>query len=181
MSAAVIPLFDQMRSQIRLAPAARRLGRVASVTGLIVESDGPNVGLGELCTISSARNAFSVQAEVVGFRDEKALLMPLGPTAGLHAGCEVAATDRPSVPKADAALLGRVIDALGRPIDDLGPVALASAGETSAAPVHPLRRQRIKQPIATGVRALDAFAPSAAASVSAFSPARAWANPLSSA
>ena len=159
MNAAVIPLFEQMRSQLRHAPVARRLGRVAGVTGLIVESDGPHVGLGELCTISSSRSAFSVQAEVVGFRDEKALLMPLGPTAGLHAGCVVAATDFPSAPRADAALLGRVIDALGRPLDDLGPIALETAGETATAPVHPLRRQRIKQPIATGVRALDAFAP----------------------
>src|SRR5690606_3184022 len=123
-------------------------------TGLVIESDGPNVGLGELCRLRSDRGDFSVTAEVVGFRGEKVLLMPLGETTGLHAGCEVAACDKPPLPQAGPGLLGRVVDALGRPFDDLGAIP-TTRGDAAAANVpHPLRRRRIKDPFITGVRAL---------------------------
>ena len=85
----VSDLVATLRSQVRHAPAVRRLGRVAAVTGLVIESEGPNVGLGELCRLSSERDGFEVMAEVVGFRGERVLLMPLGDTAGLHPGCPV--------------------------------------------------------------------------------------------
>ena len=105
----VTPLIESLRLQVRTAPSARRLGRVTGITGLIIESEGPNVGLGEICMISSDREAISVMAEVVGFRGERVLLMPLGETGGLHPGCEVAAWDRPPLPVADEKLLGRVL------------------------------------------------------------------------
>ena len=71
-----------VRGQVQQAPTFSRYGRVASISGLIVESDGPNVGLGELCVLRSQRNAFEVLAEVVGFRAEKILLMALGDVGG---------------------------------------------------------------------------------------------------
>ena len=148
-----------LRSQVRHTPALRRLGRVTAVTGLIIESEGPNVGLGELCLLSSDRDSFEVLAEVVGFRGERVLLMPLGDTGGLHAGCAVTACDRPPLPLAGPALLGRVLDALGRPFDEHGPVPLHRAPGGAAKPPHPLRRQRIKDVFPTGVRALDVFTP----------------------
>lgn len=157
--AKVTPLFDALRSQVRAAPAARRLGRVTGITGLIIESEGPNVGLGELCKITSDRENFAVTAEVVGFRGERVLLMPLGETAGLHPGCEVAAADRPPLPIADESLLGRVLDALGRPLDGMGPVSVSRMDASATKPPHPLRRQRIKDVFVTGVRAIDAFIP----------------------
>lgn len=158
MSPDVTDFVSTLRTQVRHAPAVRRLGRVAAVTGLIIESEGPNVGLGELCLLSSERDRFEVMAEVVGFRGERVLLMPLGDTTGLHAGCPVAACDRPPLPVAGPALLGRVLDALGRPFDSLGPVPL-HRGATTNRPPHPLRRQRIKDVFPTGVRALDTFTP----------------------
>lgn len=151
-------LVSTLRSQVRHAPAVRRLGRVAAVAGLVIESDGPNVGLGELCQLRSERDGFEVLAEVVGFRGERVLLMPLGDTAGLHPGCPVAACDRPPLPVPGPALLGRVLDALGRPFDEHGPVPLHRA-PANARPPHPLRRQRIKDVFPTGVRALDVFTP----------------------
>ena len=84
----IAPFVDALRSQVRAIPAAQRLGSVTGVTGLIIESEGPNVGLGELCLLRSGRDDLSVLAEVVGFREHKVLLMPLGDTSGLHAGCE---------------------------------------------------------------------------------------------
>ena len=93
MNQTVGPLVDVLRSQVRHLPAVQRVGTVTGVAGLIIESDGPNVGLGELCLVRSSRDDFSVRAEVVGFREHRVLLMPLGDTAGLHVGCEVAAVN----------------------------------------------------------------------------------------
>ena len=154
----VTDFVQQLRTQVRHAPALRRMGRVVAVTGLIIESEGPNVGLGDLCLLKSEREEFEVMAEVVGFRAERVLLMPLGETAGLHAGCSVTACDRPPLPVAGPALLGRVLDALGRPFDSLGPVPL-HRNTGSGKPPHPLRRQRIHDTFPTGVRALDVFTP----------------------
>jgi flagellum-specific ATP synthase len=155
----VADFVSTLRSRVRHAPALRRLGRVTAVTGLIIESEGPNVGLGELCLLHSEREDFEVLAEVVGFRGERVLLMPLGDTGGLHAGCAVAACDRPPMPLPGPALLGRVFDALGRPFDEGGPVPLHRASGGAAKPPHPLRRQRIRDVFPTGVRSLDVFTP----------------------
>lgn len=159
MKTDVSDFVSTLRTQVRHAPAVRRLGRVTAVTGLVIESEGPNVGLGELCLLQSERDSFEVMAEVVGFRGERVLLMPLGETAGLHAGCPVTACDRPPMPQPGPALLGRVFDALGRPFDGFGPVPLHRAAAGNARPPHPLRRQRIKDVFPTGVRAVDVFTP----------------------
>jgi flagellum-specific ATP synthase len=152
-------MIEALRTQVRSLPAARRLGHVTGVTGLIIESEGPNVGLGELCQLRSERDNFSALAEVVGFRGERVLLMPLGEVAGLHAGCEVAACDRPPLPQIGPQLLGRILDALGKPYDGLGLLPTARAAISAAKPPHPLRRQRIRDAFVTGVRAIDAFIP----------------------
>jgi flagellum-specific ATP synthase len=159
MTSSVAPLVDVLRSQIRHLPPVQRVGTVTAVAGLIIESDGPNVGLGELCLVRSSRDNFSVRAEVVGFREHRVLLMPLGDMAGLHVGCEVAASDRPLVPRIGPELLGRVLDALGRPYDGLGLIPVERGAGPTGTPPHPLRRQRIRDPFVTGIRALDAFTP----------------------
>jgi flagellum-specific ATP synthase len=84
--------------------------------------------------------------------------MPLGDTAGLHEGCEVAAIDRPVLPTVGPGLLGRVLDALGRPYDGLGFLPTGMARRRTAPP-HPLQRGRIREALTTGVRALDTFVP----------------------
>jgi len=155
----VAPLIDTLRSQIRHLPPVQRVGAVTGVQGLIIESDGPNVGLGDLCQIRSPRSDFAVSAEVVGFREHRVLLMPLGDANGLHVGCEVVAWDRPPLPRTGPEMLGRVLDALGRPFDGLGLMPLDREANQNNTPPHPLRRQRIRTPFQTGVRALDAFTP----------------------
>lgn len=159
MSSQVSPLIDVLRTQINHLPTTQRIGTVSGVAGLIIESDGPNVGLGDLCLVRSSRVDFSVRAEVVGFREHRVLLMPLGDTAGLHVGCEVIAADRPALPRVGPEMLGRVLDALGRPYDGLGLLPLDRLPAKFTGPPHPLRRQRIKQPFVTGVRAIDSFIP----------------------
>jgi flagellum-specific ATP synthase len=159
MDSSVAPLVEVIRTQVRHLPPVQRLGTVIGVAGLVIESEGPNVGLGELCVIRSPRTNFSVRAEVVGFREHRVLLMPLGETSGLHVGCEVAASDRPPLPRPGPELLGRVLDALGRPFDGLGLLPLDRGTAQKSGPPHPLRRQRIRDPLETGVRTIDAFIP----------------------
>jgi flagellum-specific ATP synthase len=159
MTSSVAPLVDLLRLQVRHVPAVQRVGTVTGMAGLIIESEGPNVGLGDLCVVRSPRTEFTVQAEVVGFREHRVLLIPLGDTAGMHVGCEVAAYDRPPLPRPGPELLGRVLDAFGRPFDGLGLVPLERDPPRPAAPPHPLRRQRIREPLATGIRTIDALIP----------------------
>ena len=159
MTASVAPMIDALRTQVRHLPSVQRVGTVIGVAGLVIESEGPNVGLGDFCLVRSPRADFSVRAEVVGFRDHRVLLMPLGDTAGLHVGCEVAATERPPLPRPGPELLGRVLDALGHPFDGHGFLAVDRASSQQGTPPHPLRRQRIRDPLATGVRAIDTLIP----------------------
>ena len=132
------------------------LGRVAQVTGLLIESDGPHVRLGDVCEIRSPRHGMSVFAEVVGFREHRVLFMPLGEMDGIHPGCEVrVGAQLNTVPEGEA-LLGRVLDGLGRPIDNRGPLGAPKSNALRRQPPNPLLRQRIDAPLETGVRAIDA-------------------------
>src|ERR1044071_4790388 len=150
MTTSVGPLVDVLRSQVRHLPAVQRVGTVTGVAGLIIESDGPNVGLGALCLVRSSRDEFSVRAEVVGFREHRVLLMPLGDTAGLHVGCEVAAADRPPLPRTGPEMLGRVLDALGRPFDGLAMLPVDRSANANAVPPPPLAARRTKGRLPTG-------------------------------
>jgi flagellum-specific ATP synthase len=134
-------------------------GRVKQVIGLVIESEGPLVAVGEVCRIQSPRPQTSALAEVVGFRNHHVLLMPLGETQGIHPGSEVISLGRPLQAPVGEALLGRVIDGLGHPLDDRGPVEATLNVPLNLLPPHPLKRQRITRPFSTGVRALDTFVP----------------------
>jgi flagellum-specific ATP synthase len=132
---------------------------VKQVIGLVIESEGPMVAVGEVCRIQSPRQQTCALAEVVGFRNHNVLLMPLGETQGIHPGSEVVSLGRPLQAPVGDALLGRVIDGLGHPIDDRGPVEATHTASLNLLPPHPLKRQRITRPFSTGVRAIDTFVP----------------------
>jgi flagellum-specific ATP synthase len=159
MKTSIADVISTVRGQIQQAPTFVRHGRVASITGLIVESDGPNASVGELCLLRSQRTGFEVLAEVVGFRLEKILLMALGDVGGLHVGCEAISWDSWSLPEANESLFGQVLDALGRPLDGVPSVARSKRGVHFQQPPNPLRRRRIMESFPTGVRAIDAFVP----------------------
>lgn len=141
------------------APTFERIGRVAQVTGLLIESDGPHVRLGDLCEICSPRHEVSVLGEVVGFREHRVLLMPLGEMDGIHPGCEVRMGGHHNRAPSGDALLGRVINGLGETIDGRGVVEGREAGQLRRQPPNPLLRRRIVAPFETGVRAIDTFCP----------------------
>jgi len=130
-------------------------GRVAQAVGLVIEGFGPISSIGEVCEIRSANDTQSIFAEVVGFRGERVLLMPLGDVRGIGPGSRLIPHGTPaSVPIGDG-LLGRVIDGLGRPLDGLGPLGPGRAYSLYAEPMNPLQRGRIREPLDLGIRAIN--------------------------
>jgi len=139
----------------RSADLVRQNGKVRQVIGVVIESLGPNMAVGETCRISYKRTAEPVLAEVVGFRDNKVLIMPLGEMKGIGAGSDVVALGKPLEIGVGDQLLGRVLDGLGQPIDGKGDIFCERRMEVTAAPPPPLSRKRIVEPLALGVRAID--------------------------
>lgn len=129
-------------------------GSVEKVVGLTVESAGPAVPVGECCLVRM-QDGGRVPAEAMGFRGGRLLLLPYGKLVGIGPGSEVVSTGRRlQVPVGDA-LLGRVLDGLGRPIDGRGPLLASERRPVLADAPSPLERRRITEPISTGVAAID--------------------------
>jgi flagellum-specific ATP synthase len=124
------------------------------VVGLVLEANGPNARVGDLCTIETTTSE-PIQAEVVGFRGDRVLLMPLGELSGVRAGCMVRGSGHClQVPVGDA-LLGRTLDGLGAPMDGLGDLDTNEFYPVYNTPPGALDRSMIKKPVGTGVRAID--------------------------
>ncbi|TVR54808.1 MAG: FliI/YscN family ATPase [Puniceicoccaceae bacterium] len=158
--ATVLPdWIETFSRQVEQTPVAEHVGRVTQVTGLIVESEGPQVRLGDIVEIVSRKHDLSIFAEVVGFREQRVLLMPLDEMEGVHPGCEVRLCSRKNLVPSGEALLGRVLDGLGQPIDGRGALLCEKRDQFRRSPPNPLRRQRIVEPFQTGVKAIDTFCP----------------------
>ncbi len=130
-------------------------GKVTDVTGLVIVSVGPNVFLGEICTIIDKEGNETCKAEVVGFKDGKVLSIALGEVQNISPSCEIKATGKSFAVNVGMGLLGRVIDGLGNPIDGKGPLNCSSFTTIYNEPPNPLERMRISSPLQTGIRAID--------------------------
>ncbi|AUS96327.1 EscN/YscN/HrcN family type III secretion system ATPase [Clostridium thermosuccinogenes] len=130
-------------------------GKVSKVVGLTIESNGPEVNIGELCKLNATRDNRTIDAEVVGFRENKVLLMPLGEMTGIGPGSDVIATGSQLKVGVGKNLVGRVLDGMGRPIDDKGDLEIDSFYPVDSRPPHPLQRKRITEPLPLGVKAVD--------------------------
>lgn len=130
-------------------------GRVTKVVGFVIESHGPNVNLGSICDIYARDSVLKIRAEVLGFKDSHVLLMPLDDIRGISPGSRVVPVDQKAVIGAGPGLLGRVIDGLGNPIDDKGPLEADVDVPIYATPLNPLARKRIDQPLDLGIRAIN--------------------------
>lgn len=128
-------------------------GKLCRMVGLTLEATGCSVAAGARCRIIS--DAGSVDAKVVGFSANKTYLMPLDETQGLSPGARVVPARRGFDAPVGHALLGRVIDGTGVPIDGLKPLGATSYRTIQAQPINPLHRNLIKQPLNVGVRAID--------------------------
>ena len=151
--------MEHLLQRVRQTRLVENRGLVRQVIGLVIESEGPLTAVGEVCRIESARHDGTTLAEVVGFRNNRVLLMPLGETHGIHPGSEVISLGGPLQAPVGETLLGRVIDGLGQPLDELGPLGATHSVPLNLLPPHPLKRLRITQPFSTGIKALDTFVP----------------------
>lgn len=152
-----MPLLDLAKYEeaLKHLDPIRVNGKVTQIIGLTVESEGPDASVGEVCVIHPIKGGAPIQAEVVGFRDNRLLLMPLGELQAIGPGCEVIATGRPLSVQVGSELLGKVLDGLGRPLDGSSlPVRLPHYS-THRTPGNPLERPRVSQPLGTGIRAID--------------------------
>jgi flagellum-specific ATP synthase len=133
-------------------------GRVAEVVGLTVESVGPAVALGDLCELRLS-NGRIIRSSVIGFREGRALSMPLEEMDGIQLGDRIIGRSESGKVRVSHDLLGRVLDGFGDPIDDGPPLEDGELYDLHAAPPDPLRREHITEPLVTGIRAIDAFLP----------------------
>jgi flagellum-specific ATP synthase len=130
-------------------------GKVSGVIGLVVEGHNPGVSMGEVCQICPSGSNRMIRAEVVGFKKEKVLLTPLETLDGVGPGSKILSTGKKSNVKVGHNLMGRVVDGLGNPIDDKGPIDLEDEYPVYADPINPLKRARITEPIDLGIRSIN--------------------------
>ncbi len=150
------PMIDMTRYHsaiTRLNPLSMS-GKVVQVVGLTVEIMGLNCQIGEICEIQT-NNHDLLMAEVIGFRNNHTLLMPLGSMDGIRPDSTVRSVARAFKAPVGDSLIGRVLNGLGEPIDNLGPLEDVNWVSTNQAPPHPLQRSAIDQPLVTGVRVID--------------------------
>jgi flagellum-specific ATP synthase len=149
--------FSAALQRLRAVDPVRVSGRVTDVIGLVIEGNGPGLPIGGLCNIERRDGHGVVPAEVVGFRKNRILLMPLGDVSGIEPGNRiVVARERQFVPVGQA-MLGRVLDGLGTPLDDGGPLVVDRQVPLHGRPINPLERAPIREPLELGVRAIDAM------------------------
>ena len=132
----------------------KKTGKVNRIIGLVIEGDGPSVSVGSLCTIYP-KNLMSIQAQVVGFQDKKILLMPLGDITGIEPGSIIESTEDSPTYRPSNALIGRVIDGNGLPIDGKGPISGGTEYPLMGRPINPLERQRLREPLDVGIRSIN--------------------------
>ncbi len=143
------------RQAIGAVRLVRRVGRVVQVVGLAVEARGPAAQLGEVCRIYPRDGGPPVPAEVVGFRGERVILMPLGEMHGVGLGCRVEASGHPLRVGVGEGVLGRILDGLGAPLDGGPAWRVEEWRGAHQQPPSPLERRRISAPLQVGVKAVD--------------------------
>ena len=150
---------QRLLGHVRAAEFTRRTGRICKIAGLAVESAGPAARIGEICEIRSPERRDIALAEVIGFNEGRVLLMPYGDLRGIALDAEVSATGMDPEAPTGTALLGRVIDGFGMPLDSEGPINVATRAPLYPEPLNPLKRSAKVTSFETGIRAIDTFLP----------------------
>jgi flagellum-specific ATP synthase len=131
-------------------------GEVCRVIGLTVESIGPHARVGEVCLIYPLKeDANPVEAEVVGFKDNNILLMPYGELSCIGPGSKVVSTNRALTVPVGMGFIGRILDGLGKPMDDKGDIRTVEYYNVDNSPPDPLKRERIREVLPLGIKAID--------------------------
>ncbi|MCL5780229.1 MAG: flagellar protein export ATPase FliI [Firmicutes bacterium] len=143
------------KERVNRARVIKPIGKVTRVIGLMIEVQGIIARIGEVCDIVVQGELEPVRTEVVGFRDKHSLLMPLGELRGIYPGCAVVPTGRNLTIKVGKHLWGKVLDGLGRPLEEDVNLSLGEEFAVDNRPPNPLKRRRIDTVLPTGVRAMD--------------------------
>ncbi len=146
--------FKKFHSALREVKLTNHQGYVTRVTGLTIESTGPMVGLGELCGIHLC-NGQRVLAEVIGFNNRNLILLPLEHIQGISPGDKVTARTTPRYITLSENVLGRILNGLGLPIDNKGPLKGNEKKPLDASSPSPLKRKKINEPLPLGIRSID--------------------------
>ena len=147
--------FSPYLQSIREINTIELRGRVTRVVGLIIEGDGPGLPVGGLCHIHVDGSDMPIEAEVVGFRDQKILLMPLASCHGIRPGSTISAGESEVRAACGFHLLGRVLDGLGRPLDGLPLEQPQAERSLYRPPLNPLEREPIRDFLDVGIRAIN--------------------------
>ncbi|MEA2085279.1 MAG: FliI/YscN family ATPase [Thermodesulfobacteriota bacterium] len=147
--------FSSCLQSVKNASLTSVCGRVNQVIGMVIESNGPAISVGGVCEVEISGGASRIPAEVVGFRDDRILLMPLGEMRGVEPGSLIRMIDAQARAPVAESLLGRVIDGLGNPVDGKGPLLTEESYPLYAMPLNPMKRDRILEPVDVGVRAIN--------------------------
>lgn len=145
------------KQMLRLGDLYTHKGKIEKIVGMTVEATGPTCNIGDVCSVSASDSDKEVLAEVVGFKEDKVLLMPYQDTDGIGYGSVVTNTGKKLTISVSDALIGRTVDALGHPIDDGPPLPEGTPYSIGGEPSNPMSRPRISQPIEMGVKAIDGF------------------------
>jgi flagellum-specific ATP synthase len=153
-----IQVKETLKRHIRTIEALNPIkvhGRITRVVGLVMEGLGPGASVGEFCHVMPRDGGTPVQCEVVGFSDDKILLMPLGEVRGIGPGSKIVAKRNSAEVPVGMRLLGRAIDGLGNPIDGMGPLEHEAHYPLYREPLNPLLRTRITEPLNVGIKAIN--------------------------
>lgn len=148
---------DKYLDIIKKTDTIKEIGKITEIIGLTIESDGPKSSIGDLCYIYNNYNDNPTMAEVVGFKKDKILLMPLASPEGIRPGALVVNTGGAMKIGVGNQLIGRVLDGLGKPIDTLGEIRFAEYRSTQSSTINPLKRKRITEVLSLGIKSVDGF------------------------
>ena len=147
--------LDGFKEELAGFDPYRYMGKIEKIVGMTIEASGPQCSIGDICRIYAKDLKSHIFAEVVGFQSEKVLLMPYTDIEGIGPGSIVDNTGDKLMVKTGDALIGRIIDAIGQPIDGNGDIEYTDSVSISGIPTNPLTRPKIAEPIELGVKAID--------------------------
>ncbi len=150
-------ITELLNQAVETTTPVRVRGRVVQVVGTIIKAVVPAVKIGEICVLTNPWESWELHAEVVGFSKQAALLTPLGSLKGISSSTEVYPTGKIHMVPVGPDLLGRVLDGLGRPLDEAikGPLECKEHYPVYADPPNPLKRRLITKPLPLGLRVID--------------------------
>ena len=150
-------MFRELIPQIRSAETMSRTGKIENIVGMSIEPSGGRAAIGDICRIYSNESGGQIPAEVVGFKNDHILLMPYANMSGISAGNFVRNTGKRLTLPVGPFLRGRVINALGQPIDGLEPFGRGDTFSIDSAYINPMTRPPIRERMEFGVKAIDSL------------------------